>query len=101
MATALDDLAPRDTAAAINELLVTHGYPRDRVDSWWMDSAYEQLGGLTPLQAWQHGCYRKVWEMLRDAYAASEDAAKRLASDSQHAEMIERRIADLEARYGS
>jgi hypothetical protein len=47
------------------------------------------------------GDYRSVWNLLRAAYAASEDAAKRLATDSSHAAMIERRIAELEQRYGS
>ena len=53
---------------------------------------------LPPLGEWR---LRSVWNLLRAAYAASEDAAKRLANDSSHAAMIERRIAELEQRYGS
>jgi hypothetical protein len=39
--------------------------------------------------------------MIKTAYAASEDAAKRLAGDSSHAALIEQRIAELEKRYAS
>jgi hypothetical protein len=99
--TDFSDPEPRRIAAAINDLLVRYGYPADRVDSWWNDSAYEALGGRTPAAAWLRGDYRSVWNLLRAAYAASEDAAKRLANDSSHAAIIERRIAELEQRYGS
>ena len=88
-------------AAAINDLLIRYGYPAERVDTWWNDSAYEALGGRTPTRAWLSGDYRLVWNLLRSAYAASEDAAKRRATDASHAAMIERRIAELEHRYGS
>lgn len=103
IATEIDfsDPEPGRIAAAINDLLVRYGYPAERVDSWWNDSAYEALGGRTPTAAWLSGDYRSVWNLLRAAYAASEDAAKRLATDSSHAAMIERRIAELEQRYGS
>jgi hypothetical protein len=99
--TDFSDPEPRRIAAAINDLLVRYGYPAERVDSWWNDSAYEALGGRTPTAAWLSGDYRSVWNLLRAAYAASEDAAKRLANDSSHASIIERRIAELEQRYGS
>jgi len=99
--TNFSDPEPGRIAAAINDLLVRYGYPADRVDSWWNDSAYEALGGRTPTAAWLSGDYRSVWNLLRAAYAASEDAAKKLANDSSHAAMIERRIVELEQRYGS
>lgn len=95
------DPEPGRIAVVINDLLVRYGYPADQVDSWWNDSAYEALGGRTPNAAWLRGEYRSVWNLLRAAYAASEDAAKRLANDSLHAALIERRIAELEQRYGS
>jgi hypothetical protein len=98
--TDFSDPEPGRIAAAINDLLVRYGYPAERVDSWWNNSAYEALGGRTPTAAWLSGDYRSVWNLLRAAYAASEDAAKRLANDSSHAAMIERRIAELEQRYG-
>jgi hypothetical protein len=103
IATEIDfsDPEPGRIAAAINDLLVRYGYPAERVDSWWNDSAYEALGGRTPTAAWLSGDYRSVWNLLRAVYAASEDAAKRLATDSSHAAMIERTIAELEQRYGS
>lgn len=101
-----DDVAYRDPepgriAAAINDLLIHYGYPPDRVNNWWNDWAYEALGGKTPAAAWLRGGYRQVWDMIKAAYAASEDAAKRLASDSTHAALIEQRIAELEQRYAS
>ena len=95
------DPEPGRIAAAINDLLVRYGYPPDRVDSWWNDSVYEALGGRTPTAAWLNGDYRSVWNLLRAAYAASEDAAKRRANDSRHAAVIEQRIVQLEERYGS
>jgi hypothetical protein len=97
----LSDPEPGRIAAAINDLLVKYGYPAERVNSWWNDSAYESLGGRTPAAAWLSGDYRSVWNLLQAAYSASEDAAKRLATDSSHTAMIERRIAELEQRYGS
>jgi hypothetical protein len=99
--TAVTDPEGREIAAAITNMLVHYGYPEDRVGSWWNDWAYDALDGRTPTQAWLDGDYRKVWETIKGAYAASEDAAKRLAQDSQHAELIERRLAELETRYGS
>lgn len=95
------DPEPGRIAAAISDLLVRYGYPPERVDSWWNDSAYEALGDRTPTAAWLNGEYRSVWNLLRAAYTASEDAAKRLANDSRHAAIIEQRIAELEKRYGS
>jgi hypothetical protein len=97
----LSDPEPERIAAAISDLLVRYGYPAERVDSWWNDSAYEALGGRTPTAAWLNGEYRSVWDLLQAAYAASEDTAKRLANDSSHATEIERRIAELEQRYGT
>lgn len=103
IATEIDfsDPEPGRIAAAINDLLVRYGYPAERVDCWWNDSVYEALGGRTPTAAWLSGDYRSVRNLLRAAYAASEVAAKRLAADSSHTAMIERRIAELEHRYGS
>lgn len=97
---AFNENEPREIAQAINELLVRYGYPKDQVDSWWNDWAYEALDGRTPTRAWLDGDYRQVWEAVKAAYAASEDAQKRLATDSRHAAMIEGRLAELEARYG-
>lgn len=98
---AFSDPEPGRVAAAINDLLIRYGYPPDRVNSWWNDWAYDALGGRTPTAAWLRGEYRQVWNMLRAAYAASEDAVKRLANDSTHAAIIEQRIAELERRYSS
>jgi hypothetical protein len=55
----------------------------------------------TPTQAWNDHEYRKVWKVLRAAYAASEDAGKRLAHDSHHAAVLERQIAEPQQRYES
>jgi hypothetical protein len=98
---AFSDPEPGRVAAAINDLLIRYGYPPDRVNSWWNDWAYEALDGRTPTAAWLRGEYRQVWKMILAAYAASEDAAKRLANDSGHAALIEQRIAELERRYAS
>lgn len=101
MSVASDDLEPGRLASAINDLLISYGYPPDQVSSWWNDWAYDALDGRTPTRAWNDHDYRKVWEMIRAAYAASDDAAKRLANDSKHAALIDRRIAELEQRYNS
>jgi hypothetical protein len=98
---AFSDPEPGRVAAAINDLLIRYGYPPDRVNGWWNDWAYEALDGRTPTAAWLRGEYRQVWNMIRATYAASDDAAKRLANDSAHAALIEQRIAELEQRYAS
>jgi hypothetical protein len=98
---AFNDPEPARVAAAINDLLIRYGYPPERVNSWWNDWAYQALDGRTPTAAWLRGEYRQVWNMIRGAYTASEDAAKRLANDSAHATFIEQRIAELEQRYAS
>lgn len=98
---AFNDPEPGRVAAAITDLLIRYGYPPDRVTSWWNDWAYDALDGRTPTAAWLRGEYRQVWNMIRAGYAASEDAAKRLANDSAHAAIIEERIAELERRYPS
>jgi len=99
MTLATDDLEPGRIAASINDLLIRYGYPPDRVSSWWNDWAYEALGGRTPTQAWNDHDYQRVWAVIRAAYAASDETAKRLADDSEHAHLIERRIAEIQQRY--
>jgi hypothetical protein len=101
MAIAPDDLEPGRLANAINDLLIRYGYPPDRVSSWWNDWSYDALNGRTPTQAWNDHDYQRVWEMMRAAYAASDNAAKRLANDSEHAALIDKRIAELQKRYES
>ena len=95
-----DDQEPGRLAAAISDLLIRNGYPPDQVSSWWDDWAYEALGGRTPAQAWSDHDYKAVWETIRAAYAASEEAAERLSSDAQHSERIDRQLQELHARYG-
>ena len=99
MAIASDELEPGRLSSAINDLLIRYGYPPDRVSSWWNDWSYEALNGRTPTQAWNDHEYLKVWETLRAAYAASEDAGTRLADDSDHAAVLDLRIAEMQQRY--
>src|SRR4051794_1469154 len=66
-------------AAAINDLLVKHGYPRDDVDSWW-NSTYPGLGGRTPMQAWRDGDHELVDHVIRSDYAATEKSVAELVA---------------------
>ena len=86
-------------AAAIDDLLVKHGYPRDKVDSWW-NSIYPGLGGRTPLQAWRDGNHELVDHVIRADYARSERALEHLQADPQAMKEIDFKIAELKEIYG-
>jgi hypothetical protein len=94
-----DPMALQRKAAAIDELLVKHGYPRDKVDSWW-NSIYPRLGGRTPLQAWNDGEHELVDRVIREDYAASERAVERWRADPEAQEFTRRKIAELDEIYG-
>lgn len=100
MSLATDDLEPGRLAAAINDLLIRHGYPPDKTSSWWTHWGYEALGGRTPAQAWNDHEYQKVYETIRDAYAASEEASRRLDNDPEHQALMHKRIQEQRERYG-
>lgn len=100
MAVAPDDLEPGRIVAAIHDLLIRHGYPPDRVTEWWTEATWSGLDGRTPRQAWDNHEYQKVYETIRDAYAATEEAIRRLDADPEHVARLDKRIADLKKRYG-
>lgn len=94
-----DPQAVQRVAAAINDLLIKHGYPPDRVDDWW-NSIYPGLDGRTPTQAWLAGEYDLVWRVIDGDYAASQRAAEQLVADPEAMEYLRRKIAELDEIYG-
>ena len=86
-------------AAAINDLLVQHGYPRDNVDSWW-NSIYPGLDGRSPMQAWRDGDHLLVDRVIRSDYAATERSVAELVADPEAMEQTRRKIAELDEIYG-
>jgi hypothetical protein len=94
-----DPQALQRAAAAINDLLVKHGYPRDHVDSWW-NSVYSGLGGRTPAQAWRDGDHDLVDRVIRRDYAATERSVTELVADPEAMEFISRKIVELDEIYG-
>lgn len=94
-----DPPALQRAAAAIDDLLVKHGYPLDRVDGWW-NSIYPGLGGRTPLQAWRDGDHQLVDHVIRADYARSERAVERLHADPEAMREIDLKIIELKETYG-
>lgn len=94
-----DPQALQRVAAAINELLVQHGYPRDDVDSWW-NSIYPGLGGRTPMQAWRDGDHLLVDRVIRGDYAATEKSVAELVADPDAMEFISHKISELDEIHG-
>lgn len=82
----------------INELLVQHGYPADRVDDWWSTPS-PRLDGLTPRQAWAAD-EQEVLRSVEAGYAASEDAARRLRNDATAMASLRRKTEELDQLYG-
>ena len=94
-----DPMALQRKAAAIDDLLVEHGYPRDKVDTWW-NSIDPNLGGRTPMQAWRDGDHELVDRVIRDGYARSKRAWERWRSDPEAMALTDRKIAELRELYG-
>ena len=58
---------------------------------WWNRRVYEELGGLTPTQAWLRGDHDAVESLVASWYAATERAAERRRNDPEFIEMLKRR----------
>lgn len=65
-----------------------------------MEQLGVRLGGRTPAQAWNDHDYLKVLETIRDAYAASEEASRRLSNDPEHEALMNKRLQEVKQRYG-
>ena len=62
-------------AAKISVALGKVGYSQAEITKWWNNAAYKELGGRTPLQAWNGEEYEQVKrlvEVLVSEHFASE-----------------------------
>ncbi len=61
-------------ATKINVALGKLGWDDAQITKWWNISAFDELGGLTPTQAWQRNDFAKVKalvdKLLSDALAS-------------------------------
>jgi hypothetical protein len=84
-------LTPSKCARAINDLLIDHGYPPDRLDGWWSNDVFAYKAGMSPSEGFIRGQHAEVYRRLRKQYKQSAKAVRRLLADPE-------RMADLRAR---
>ena len=82
-------------ALAINELLVSNGYPPEATNNWWVRTVHTDLGGRTPAAAWAAGDYATVGRVVRDGYASSEKGILRTVQDPEELGQLRRTLAIL------
>ena len=75
-------------AAAINDLLRSIGDSDGSETEWWYHRTYEELGGLTPTQAWLRGDHEAVEPLVASWYAAAERAVGQYGNDPAFMEML-------------
>jgi hypothetical protein len=83
-------------AAALNDLLDAFGLTTSEQTGWWNLTAFAELGGRTPTQAWLAGDTELVKSLVEGWYAASAKAAERAAGDPEFLTMLRRKLAELE-----
>lgn len=104
--TPMTDLTPSQIAAAINALLIDHGYPPDKVDGWWSGPflgqsppAEQWMLSLTNGSIWRRGgleAQKFLLENVAAGYAASEAHAP--LSPEKLAE-LRTKVEEMKARY--
>lgn len=78
-------------AAAVNELLGRIGLSSGQFNEWWNRTAYAELGGLTPTQAWLCGNHDAVVQLVQSWIERSDEAAERARNDPGFLQMINER----------
>jgi hypothetical protein len=79
--------------AAVSELLHLIGMSTGSDTEWWNYQAYDELGGLTPTQAWLRGDHEAVERLIADWYAATERSAERFRDDSEFMDLLRQKSA--------
>jgi hypothetical protein len=82
-------------AAAVNELLRQIGLSNGADTEWWNCRAYDELGGLTPTQAWLMGDHEAVEKLIADWYAVSELSAERFRNDPDFMDSLRQKSAAI------
>ncbi len=82
-------------AAAVNDLLKSIGESNGSEAEWWNHRAYEELGGLTPTQAWLRGDHAGVERLVATWYEATEREAERRQNDPEFMGMLKRKSEEL------
>lgn len=94
------DMEANRRAAAVNELLGRIGLSTGNATEWWNFTAYPELGGRTPTQAWLAGDHDAVEKLVWNWFEHSRVAAERADQDPEATARVERRRRELAARYG-
>jgi hypothetical protein len=89
MTPELTPLEVQREAIRINVLLGNIGCTPGQVTRWWMDSAYSELDGATPLMAWNRGEYGRVKSLVEALI--TRQFADQLADNP----LLLKRMADL------
>jgi hypothetical protein len=82
-------------AAAVNELLRQIGLSNGAETEWWNFRAYDELGGLTPTQAWLRGDHEAVEKLIADWYAATERSAEKFRNDPDFMDSLRQKSAAI------
>jgi hypothetical protein len=84
-------------AAAVNEILGRIGLSSGGYSEWWNLTAYDELGGLTPTQAWLRGEHEAVERLVLSWFDRSEEAAERARNDPAFLRMLNERRQTIAA----
>jgi hypothetical protein len=83
------------TATLIRE--IAEGSP----GKWYSSMRFAELGDRTPTETWRAGDHRAVRDLIDKQYADSEATGRRMRSNPAIAELIEKRIAELQGASGT
>jgi hypothetical protein len=102
-------LTPSETAAAIEALLIDHGYPPDKVKDWWQERLYSKVMndqvwmlGETHSRIWRRGgpkAHAFLLEFVRAGYARSEASMRATLDSPEEMAELRAKIAELDAMY--
>jgi hypothetical protein len=85
-------------SSAKRELVGMIAGSNDADTEWWNYRAYNELGDLTPTQAWLRGDHEAVKKLIDDWYAATERSAIRFRNDPDFMDSLRRKSAAIAHR---
>jgi hypothetical protein len=100
LAVSFDPETPEATrrAAAENELLAQIASSGGSDTEWWNYRTYDELGGLTPSQAWLRGDHDAVAKVIAAWYDATERSAERFRNDPVFMDSLRQKSAAIASR---
>jgi hypothetical protein len=82
-------------AAAEIELLSQIRLSKGAETEWWNNRTYDELGGLTPTQAWLRGDHEAIENLIADWYDATERSAERFRTDPEFMDSLRQKSAAI------